>query len=63
MHFDEDTDTRMQRLLQFLGEMAVNGNTSLNPNVKCIEYAGGVKPQTPVPPPVDISTPPPNGWR
>jgi pyruvate carboxylase len=38
MYFDEESDTRMQRLLEFLGEMAVNGNTALNPNEKCIEY-------------------------
>jgi pyruvate carboxylase len=38
MLFDEESDTRLQRLLQFLGEMAVNGNTALNPTEKCIEY-------------------------
>jgi pyruvate carboxylase len=30
--FDEGSDTRLQRLINFLGEMAVNGNTPLNPN-------------------------------
>lgn len=43
--------------------MAVNGNTVLNPNDKCIEYAGGIKPIFPTPPPVDTSIPPPDGWR
>ena len=43
--------------------MAVNGNTALNPKDKCVEYAGGVKPQIPVPPPVDLSQPAPRGWR
>ena len=63
MQFDEEEDTRLQRLLQFLGEMAVNGNTALNPNEKCIEYIGGVKPQIPTPPLVDVSKAPPRGWR
>jgi pyruvate carboxylase len=34
MQFDEQADSRLQRLLEYLGEMAVNGNTALNPTEK-----------------------------
>lgn len=50
MQFDEEEDTRLQRLLQFLGEMAVNGSTALNPKDKYVEYPGGIKPSIPIPP-------------
>jgi hypothetical protein len=43
--------------------MAVNGNTALNPTADKITYEGGIKPSIPVPPVVDLSVPPPNGWR
>ena len=61
--FDEGADTRLQRIVQYLGEMAVNGNTALNPTADKITYEGGIKPSIPVPPVVDLSVPPPNGWR
>ena len=47
MVYDEGETTRLQRLLQYLGELAVNGSTDLTPNNKCIEYLNGVKPQIP----------------
>lgn len=61
--FDEGTDVRLQRVLQFLGEMAINGNTELTPNQTPIRYAGGIKPEVPKPPVINESTPPPTGWR
>jgi pyruvate carboxylase len=51
--FHEETDTRLQRVLQYLGEMAVNGNTELNQNQKPIRYAGGIKPEVPKPPKIN----------
>lgn len=61
--FDEGADLRLQRVVQYLGEMAVNGNTALNPNADKIVYQGGIKPAVPKAPEVDLSVPPPDGWR
>jgi hypothetical protein len=43
--------------------MAVNGNTELNPTQKPIRYAGGIKPEVPIPPKINTAQPPPTGWR
>lgn len=61
--FDEGSESRIQRLLEFLGEMAVNGNTPLDQGGKPFEYLGGVKPPMPALPAIDESTPAPDGWR
>jgi len=60
--FDEGSESRIQRLLEYLGEMAVNGNTPLDQGAP-FEYAGGLKPAAPVVPAIDESVPPPDGWR
>jgi pyruvate carboxylase len=61
--FDEGSEMRIQRLIEFLAEMSVNGNTPLDPNGKAIQYQGGVKPPLPTVPVIDTSIPPPDGWR
>ena len=61
--FDEGADLRLQRIIEYLGEMAVNGNTALNPSAAPITYQGGIKPEVPKAPEVDLTTPPPDGWR
>ena len=60
--FDEGNESRIQRLLEYLGEMAVNGNTPIDQG-KPFEYLGGVKPPMPTVPHIDESIPPPDGWR
>lgn len=61
--FDEGSESRVQRLLEFLAEMAVNGNTPLDGDSKFPGYAGGLKPAMPALPKIDESVPPPEGWR
>jgi hypothetical protein len=49
--------------LEYLGELAVNGNTVLTPKEKPVLYPEGKKPENPIPPIIDLHQPPPDGWR
>lgn len=63
MSFDEGEELKLERLMEYLGELTVNGNTILTPNQKPIKYPEGVKPLNPMPPIVNDNIPPPDGWR
>lgn len=36
MNFDEGAELRIERLLEYLGELSVNGNTVLTPKEKSV---------------------------